>query len=56
LNPSYIIQLIQTQSKVFKLEGGSKLKFIKDLPDTNSRFAFVSFMLEDFAKHQTGAS
>lgn len=56
VNPSYIIQLIQTQSKVFKLEGGSKLKFIKDLPDTNSRFAFVSFMLDDFAKHQTGAS
>jgi len=56
VNPSYIIQLIQTQSKVFKLEGGTKLKFIKDLPDTNSRFAFVSFMLDDFAKHQTGAS
>lgn len=56
VNPSYIIQLIQTQSKVFKLEGGNKLKFIKELPDTNSRFAFVSFMLDDFAKHQTGAS
>ncbi|WP_337878758.1 transcription-repair coupling factor [Rheinheimera sp.] len=56
VNPSFIIQLIQTQSKVFKLEGGNKLKFIKELTNADSRFSFVSQLLSELHAHQTGVS
>jgi len=56
VNPSFIIQLIQTQSRVFKLEGGNKLKFIKDLTNADSRFAFISQLLSELQAHQTGVA
>lgn len=51
IEPSYIIQLIQTQSRKYKLEGGQKLKFTIDTPDSASRIALVKAMLDDFERH-----
>lgn len=52
VNPSYIITLIQTQSRVFKLEGGQKLRFNIAAVDHKDRLSLVNQMLADFAKNK----
>ncbi|MCC5450131.1 transcription-repair coupling factor [Rheinheimera sp. UJ51] len=54
VNPSYIITLIQTQSRVFKLEGGQKLRFSIAAEDHKDRLSLISSMLADFTKHKVG--
>lgn len=54
VNPSYIISLIQTQSRVFKLEGGQKLRFSIASVDHKERLSLITNMLADFAKHKVG--
>lgn len=51
VQPAYIIRLIQTQSRIYKLEGGQKLKFSIETPDTTARLTLVKAMLEDFVRH-----
>lgn len=50
--PAYIIGLIQQQSRIFKLEGGQKLRFTIASPDAKDRLALVANMLADFSQHQ----
>ncbi|WP_445766443.1 transcription-repair coupling factor [Rheinheimera sp.] len=52
VSPSYIIELIQKQSRIFKLEGGQKLRFTIASDDYAARLALIANMLSDFAKHK----
>jgi len=45
IDPMRIIQLIQTQSKVYKLDGSEKLRILKDLPDAEARISEVDRLL-----------
>lgn len=47
VKPAYIIQLIQTQSRKFKLEGGQKLRFSIETNNAAERLALVKSMLSD---------
>ncbi len=40
-----LVQLIQRQAQVYKLDGRDKLRFIKDLPDAEARAAEVEWLL-----------
>ena len=55
VSPSYIIELIQKQSRIFKLEGGQKLRFTIASDDYAARLALIANMLSDFAKHKVTA-
>lgn len=50
--PAYIISLIQQQSRIFKLEGGQKLRFAIASADAKDRLTLVANMLADFSQHQ----
>ncbi|MGP9802556.1 transcription-repair coupling factor [Rheinheimera sp. NSM] len=52
VSPGYIIELIQKQSRVFKLEGGQKLRFTIASNDTAERLSLIANMLSDFARHK----
>lgn len=52
VSPAYIIELIQKQSRVFKLEGGQKLRFNIVANDGAERLSLIANMLSDFAKHR----
>ncbi len=52
IDPAYIIQLIQKQSRIFKLEGGQKLRFTIASADSAQRLALVEQMLTDFNQHR----
>jgi transcription-repair coupling factor (superfamily II helicase) len=41
-----LVELIQRQSRVYKLDGRDKLRFIKELPDAEARAAEVEAVLE----------
>jgi len=47
VQPGYIIKLIQTQSRIYKLEGGNKLKFAIATNTTAERLELVKSMLAD---------
>jgi len=47
VQPGYIIKLIQTQSRIYKLEGGNKLKFTIASNTTAERLELVKAMLSD---------
>ncbi len=49
LDPMKIINLIQTQSKLYKLDGNSKLKLLKKEPDFNRQIDFLSELLDHLA-------
>ena len=52
VSPAYIIELIQKQSRVFKLEGGQKLRFSIASNDGAERLSLIANMLSDFARHK----
>ncbi|MDX3775174.1 transcription-repair coupling factor [Chromatiaceae bacterium AAb-1] len=54
--PAYIIGLIQTQSRVFKLENGQKLRFSIAAVDSRERISLIENMLSDFARHKVEKS
>ena len=45
IDPVHMIELIQTRPKEFKLDGGDKLRFIRDLADPQSRIDQVQRVL-----------
>ncbi|MEE2001471.1 transcription-repair coupling factor [Alkalimonas sp. MEB108] len=47
--PAYIIELIQTKSREFKLEGGQKLRFSSELTDSQARLNYIQQLLANFA-------
>ncbi|MFO1419986.1 MAG: transcription-repair coupling factor [Candidatus Competibacteraceae bacterium] len=46
IDPAKLVRLIQSQPKVYKLDGKDKLRFIRDLPDAEARAAAVEGLLE----------
>ncbi|WP_333606923.1 transcription-repair coupling factor [Arsukibacterium sp.] len=52
INPAYIIRLIQTQSRVFKLEGGQKLRFNISSESASARLQLIENMMAEFASNK----
>ncbi|CFQ39330.1 transcription-repair coupling factor [Yersinia aleksiciae] len=52
VDPVYLIGLLQRQSKIYRLEGPTKLKFMQDLTDRAQRLKFISELLTAFAQHR----
>lgn len=50
VDPMKIINLIQTESKIYKLDGNDKLRISKDLEDINKRFKFLDDLYHYLAK------
>jgi len=46
IDPLRIIQLVQAQSNVYKLDGSDKLRIQQELADTDQRFQAVNFLLD----------
>ncbi len=46
LDPSSIINLIQTHPQTYRLDGQDKLKIVKEMPDEESRFDVVNGLLD----------
>jgi len=49
VDPAKLVWLIQQQHRVYKLDGKDKLRFIKELPDAETRAAEVEDLLEGIA-------
>ena len=45
VDPGAVIRLIQTESSIYKLEGGEKLRFLRPLKDAEARLAFLDELL-----------
>ena len=51
VDPMFIMTLIQQQPKIYKMEGGSKLKFKQASEDAKTRFVLITTMLNELANH-----
>ncbi|OUL56978.1 transcription-repair coupling factor [Pseudoalteromonas ulvae] len=49
VDPRFIIALLQTNPKVYRMEGANKLRFNIEEPDSAARLTLISNMLNDFA-------
>ena len=49
VDPAKLVQLIQQQRSVYKLDGKDKLRFVKELPDAETRVAEVEKLLAGIA-------
>ncbi|WP_193747033.1 transcription-repair coupling factor [Dickeya sp. NCPPB 3274] len=55
VDPTHLIGLLQRDPKVYRLDGPSRLKFIKDLSGYPQRLAFITTLLEEMAQHTCAA-
>jgi transcription-repair coupling factor (superfamily II helicase) len=46
MNPMTLINLIQKQPSVYKLDGHEKLRFVQELPDTQARLQALEELLD----------
>lgn len=51
INPSFLVKMLQSQSKKFAMEGPTKLKFTLPLVDRRERIAFIAELLNDFKQN-----
>lgn len=51
VDPMFIMSLIQQQPKIYKMEGGSKLKFKQASEDAKTRFILITTMINELANH-----
>jgi transcription-repair coupling factor (superfamily II helicase) len=49
IDPAHIIQLIQNRPREFKLEGGDKIRFYREMEHREGRITQVSAVLEEIA-------
>ncbi|WP_107853043.1 transcription-repair coupling factor [Oceanimonas marisflavi] len=52
VDPGYLVGLLQSQPRIYKMEGPSKLRFAIPSADAKARLALVGDMLNEFAAHQ----
>ncbi|WP_340608701.1 transcription-repair coupling factor [Xenorhabdus bharatensis] len=52
VDPHYLINLLQTQPNIYRLDGPTKLKFINELTERAERLSFIQSLLEKFEQHQ----
>ncbi|MCI4001562.1 transcription-repair coupling factor [Dickeya dianthicola] len=55
VDPTHLIGLLQRDPKVYRLDGPSRLKFIKDLGGYPQRLTFITTLLEEMAQHTCAA-
>jgi len=51
VDPMYLVSLLQSQPKTFKLDGPSKLKFTIDLENSSERLNWLKQLLDSFKLH-----
>ncbi|WP_173023997.1 transcription-repair coupling factor [Dickeya poaceiphila] len=51
VDPTHLIGLLQREPKVYRLDGPTRLKFIKDLGGYPQRLTFITDLLEEMAQH-----
>jgi transcription-repair coupling factor (superfamily II helicase) len=50
-----LIGLLQQNPKTFRLDGPTRLKFIKDLPERPARLEYINQLLEGLNQHRLTA-
>ncbi|ULR29631.1 transcription-repair coupling factor [Dickeya fangzhongdai] len=55
VDPTHLIGLLQRDPKVYRLDGPSRLKFIKELNGYPQRLTFITTLLEEMAQHTCAA-
>ncbi|MBT1428568.1 transcription-repair coupling factor [Dickeya dianthicola] len=55
VDPTHLIGLLQRDPKIYRLDGPSRLKFIKDLGGYPQRLTFITTLLEEMAQHTCAA-
>ncbi|TCV98266.1 transcription-repair coupling factor [Biostraticola tofi] len=51
VDPGYLIGLLQRDPKTYRLDGPSRLKFIKMLPDRMERLTYINGLIEGLQQH-----
>ncbi len=51
VDPMHLVSLLQTQSRTFKLDGPTKLKFNIKLEDARTRISWITELLKSFKNH-----
>ncbi|QIR14741.1 transcription-repair coupling factor [Shewanella aestuarii] len=54
IDPMFIIDLLQKQPQIYRMDGPNKLKFTIPTETSKDRLALLKTLLEQLAKHQTG--
>ncbi|MDA9555959.1 transcription-repair coupling factor [Vibrio sp.] len=54
INPAYLVRLLQSQPKVFGMDGPTKLKFSMELTDRRKRIQLVTDILKELAENRLG--
>src|SRR5699024_6416279 len=52
IDPSYLVGLLQSQPRIYKMDGPTKLKFAIPTPDASARLALIRDLLSELSKHQ----
>ncbi|OYD25138.1 transcription-repair coupling factor [Oceanimonas baumannii] len=52
VDPGYLVSLLQSQPRIYKMEGPTKLRFAIPSNDAKARLSLVGDMLNEFAAHQ----
>lgn len=52
IDPSYLVGLLQSQPRIYKMDGPAKLKFAIPTPDASARLALIRDLLSELSKHQ----
>ncbi|WP_219951375.1 transcription-repair coupling factor [Dickeya zeae] len=55
VDPTHLIGLLQRDPKVYRLDGPTRLKFIKELDGYPKRLTFITQLLEEMAQHTCAA-
>jgi transcription-repair coupling factor (superfamily II helicase) len=51
VDPMFIMTLIQQQPKIYKMDGGNKLKFKQPSEDSKARFVLITTMINELGNH-----
>ena len=52
IDPAKVIQLIQAQSQIYKLDGNDKLRVMKELSDIEARIGFLEDLFNAISSQQ----
>lgn len=52
IDPSYLVGLLQSQPRIYKMDGPTKLKLAIPTPDASARLALIRDLLSELSKHQ----
>lgn len=55
IDPGFIIELLQSQPQIYRMEGPNKLKFSLPAETAKDRLALVKLLLEQLSQHRLGA-